>query len=249
MEQENRNETGKSWISSVLGSVTDGFAKMLASVKKHGVVLSIFTMTIFIILWSLIINPIHLNEMIEHQFYKMTNDQKTEIKQETEESIIRRENANYFVSDLMFNIITRYKNVNRVLLLEKHNGTSNLKGVDFLYSSCTYELLNNELENPIYLYDDLQKQTNINLLGVNLIQTLKHTDYLYFDNLLKQGSNQSRLLRKLHQAGDDDAIIYSFKDSNRRPLIMLIIGGNNLNVQEITHYVDQFKKQIEELLM
>lgn len=239
----------KSWIGGVVEAIVNAFNKMLGGVKKHGVMLSLFTVLILILLWSLILNPIHLNEMIEHQFYKMTEQQKNDNMHETEESIARRENANYFVSDLMFNIIKNYKNVNRVLLLEKHNGTSNLKGVDFLYSSCTYELVNNDLENPAFLYDDLQKQTNLNLLGVNLIQTLKLTDYIHFDDLQKQGTNQSRLLMKLHQAGDSQTIIYSFKDSNHRPLIMLIISGNDLNVEEITNYVDQFKKQIEELLM
>lgn len=247
--EETNNKHEKSWISGVFGAIVDGFTRALEGVKKHGVMLSLFTVVILILLWSLIINPIHINEMIEHQFYKYTQDQKTEIKNETEESILKRENANYFVSELMVNIINHYKNVNRVLFLEKHNGTSNLKGVDFLYSSCTYELINNDMESPTFLYDDLQKQTNINLLGINFIQTLKHVDYLYFDDLKKQSNNQSRLLMKLREAGDDEAIIYSFKDGNHRPLIMLIIGGNNLNVGEITNYIEPFKKQIEELLM
>lgn len=244
-----REGTVKSWISGVFEAITNGFTKALEGIKKHGVMLSLFTVVILILLWSLIINPIHFNEMIEHQFYKYVEQQKTEHANETEESIGKREKANYFVSELMVNIINRYKNVNRVLLLEKHNGTSNLKGVDFLYSSCTYELVNNDLETPFFLYDDLQRQTNLNLLGSNFIQTLKHVDFLYFDDLMKQGTNQSRLLMKLHQVGDSEAIIYSFKDSNHRPLIMLIIGGNNLNVDEITNYIDPFKKQIEELLM
>ena len=249
MEQDKNTNEKKTWITEVLCGIVDGFNKMLGGVKKHGVMLSFFTVIILLILWSLIINPIHLNEMIEHQFYHYIEQQKTNSKNETEVSIERRENANYFVSELMFNIIRKYKSVNRVLLLEKHNGTSNLKGVDFLYSSCTYELLNNGLENPIYLYDDLQRQTNINLLGVNFIQTLKHTDYLYFNDLIKQGSNESRLLRKLNQAGDHEAIIFSFKDASHRPLIMLIVGGDNLDETDITEYVIQFKKQIEEMLM
>lgn len=242
-------ESGRGMFNNIIDSVVNGYEKLIKTIKKHGILYSIFVMVLFIILWTLIINPIRLNNIIEERL-KFQHEQVIEqVKEDNEIAIQRREKANYFVSELMLNILQKYHNVSRVLLLEKHNGSSNLNGVDFLYSSCTYELVNDSIENPNFLFEDLQKQTNINLLGVNLIQTLKHTDFLFFNDLQKQRNNQCRLLRKLYAAGDKQSIIFSFKDSKHRPIIMLIVSGDNLNVQGITDYVNQFKKQIEELLI
>lgn len=239
----------KNWISSVFEAITKAFSSLLASIKKHGWRYAIFTMVLVSFLWSVILNPIRIGDMVNDAWKSRAKEDKEQINEATEESIIRREKANYFVSDLMLNIIERYNGVSRVLLLEKHNGSSNLKGVDFLYSSCTYELVNDSITHPNYLFEDLQKQTNLNLLGQNLIQTLKHKDYLYLDNLEKQNNNHCRLLRKLKNSGDNQTIIFSFKDSKHRPIIMLVISGDNLDVKGITNYVDQFKRQIEELLI
>lgn len=246
MSDENQN---KSWIGSVFESITAGFNNTLSSIKKHGWKAALFTLVGISLLWSVVLNPIRIGDIVNDTWQiKMQNERIIE-QNKTEESIIRRENANYFVSDLMINIMNQYKNVNRVILLEKHNGSSNIKGIDFLYSSATYELVNEDTENPQYLYDDLQKQTNINLLGVNFIQTLKHKDYLYFNDLKKQGSNNIRLLRKLRGVGDNETIIYSFKDSKHTPIILLIISGDNLDVDSIINYIKQFQRQIEELLI
>lgn len=239
----------KNWVSGVFSCVVDGFRKVLSSVKKHGWKTSFFTVVVIGLLWSLVINPINIDMIIEKhidnriQKEQLINDNKIEV------SITKRENANYFVSDLMVNIIERFKGVNRVLLLEQHNGSSNLKGVDFLFSSCTYELVSESLINPVYLFDDLQRQTNMNLLGTNFLTTLKHKDYIFFDDLNKQSTNQNRLLKKLKLTGDNQSIIFTFKDEKHRPIIMLVISGCELNENEITVYIEQFKRQIEEMLI
>lgn len=244
MDNEN-----KSWISQVFESITNGFTNVLASIKQHGWKAALYTFIIIGLLWSIVINPIRIGDMVQDQWQKHLETEKVVNDEKTEESISRREKANFFVSELMLNIIDRYENVNRVLLLEKHNGSSSLKGVDFLYSSCTYELVNNNITDPLFLYEDLQKQTNLNLLGSNLIQTLKHKEYVYFDDLEKQKNNQCRLLRKLYNGGDKQCIIFSFKDNKHRPIILLVISGDNLDDKSIEEYIGQFKKQIEELLI
>ena len=82
-----------------------------------------------------------------------------------------------------------------------------------------------------------------------MVQTLKHSDYLFFTDLSKDKSNQYRLLRKLYIGGDSQAIVFSFKDQGHRPIILLTISGENLPVEEIVEYINQFKPQIEELLI
>ena len=243
------NNDSKNWIGSVFESITNGFSQLIESIKKHGWKTALYTFIVLSLLWSIILNPIRIGDMVNDQWEHHMETQKIDNETKTEESISRREKANYFVSELMLKIIEKYDNVNRVILLEKHNGSSNLKGVDFLYSSATYELVNDNITTPQYLFEDLQKQTNLNLLGVNFIQTLKHTDYIFFNDLQNQKNNHCRLLRKLHQVGDKQAIVFSFKDNKHRPIILLVISGNELDVNSITEYIKQFQKQIEELLI
>ena len=89
----------------------------------------------------------------------------------------------------------------------------------------------------------------MNLLGTNFLTTLKHKDYIFFDDLNKQSTNQNRLLKKLKLTGDNQSIIFTFKDEKHRPIIMLVISGCELNENEITVYIEQFKRQIEEMLI
>ena len=49
---------GNSWITGVFEGITNGFTKVLASVKKHGMLVSLFTVVILILLWSLIIRTL-----------------------------------------------------------------------------------------------------------------------------------------------------------------------------------------------
>lgn len=238
----------KGFFNNIIDSLVNGYEKLIKIFKKHGVLYSIFLMVIFILFWTLIVNPIRIDRMLENRLEKQQQLQIEKAKEDTELNIQKREKANFFVAELMVNTMNKFKGIDRILLLEKHNGTSNINGVDFLYSSATYELVNDTITNPTYLYDDLQKQTNLNLLG-NMVQTLKHRDYLYFSDLSKDKSNQYRLLRKLFMGGDSKAIVFSFKDRNHRPIILLVISGDDLPVNDIVEYINQFKTQIEELLI
>lgn len=238
----------RGFFNNIIDSLVRGYEKLIKIFKKHGILYSMFLMLIFIVFWTLIINPIRVDRIVEKQLEKQQLNQIEKVKEETEQKIQQREKANFFVSDLMVKLMQRFKEIDRIVLLEKHNGQSNLNGVDFLYSSATYELVNDTITDPIYLYDDLQKQTNLNLLG-NIVQTLKHQDYIFFPDLSKDKSNHFRLLRKLYFGGDNQAIVFSFKDNRHRPIILLSISGEDLPVEAIVDYIDQFKSQIEELLM
>lgn len=241
-------ESEKGFFNNIIDSLVSGYEKLIKIFKKHGLLYSILLMVIFIAFWTLIINPIRIDRIIENRLEKQQEQQIEKVKEATELNIQKREKANFFVADLMVKTMKKFKGIDRILLLELHNGSQNINGIDFLYSSATYELVNDTISNPIYLYDDLQKQTNLNLLG-SYIQTLMHTDYIYFDNITHEKTNQFRLLRKIKNGDDNEAIIFAFKDKNHRPIILLTISGENLPLDQIVEYVDQFKTQIEELLI
>lgn len=244
---EDTNGKGKTWISGVFEAIVNGFTRALEGVKKHGVMLSLFTVVILILLWSLIINPIHLNEMIEHQFYKYAQDEKNN----KELMIERRVEANDIVGDIMSKLLFKY-HCNRVLLLEKHNSVQSLGNVDFLYLSCTLEMIDTNKEDIDYLSEDLQRQMTVNLLGSDVTGLLKHSKYLFYDNLQSYNKSQCRLLNKLKAAGEKECIIYPFCDSKHRPLLILVICGDNITPdikREIIDYIDGFSKQITDLLI
>jgi len=110
-------------------------------------------------------------------------NQKDKADEVRELSIEKRYKADEIVGDIMVNLIDKYANIQRVLLLEKHNSLQSLSGVDFLYLSCSMEMLTPNSTHLNYLSEDLQKQIVVNLIGNDMINTLKHRDYLYYPNV------------------------------------------------------------------
>ena len=86
-------------------------------------------------------------------------------------------------------------------------------------------------------------------MGNDMINTLKHRDYLYYPDVSSCKHPQHRLIHKLRDAGDKECVIIPFKDSNHRPLLLFVITGENLDVEGITEYIQQFSKTIEDCLL
>lgn len=238
----------KGLFNNILDSVVNGYEKMIKTIKKHGILYSIFVMVLFIILWTLIINPIRLNNIIEERLkYQWQQTQQEQVEQK-QELIDRRYQANEVVGDIMTKILYKFK-ANRVMLLEKHNSVQSLGNVDFLYLSCSLEMI--DLNNPEtdYISQDLQRQMTVNLLGSDVIGLLKHSKYLFYDDLQNYNKSQCRLLNKLKKQGEKQALIIPFSDAKHRPLLIMVICGDNLNAKEIYSYVEDYSKQITDLLI
>lgn len=246
---DNLNNTtdGKGWFANVLSSLTSAFGKFINIFKKHGFFYSILLMVIFIVFWCFIIYPININNIIEKQLEQHQQKQQKEVK----ELIERRYNADEIVGDIMAKLLDKF-NVKRVLLLEKHNSIQSLGKVDFLYLSCSLEMVNPNYTDSIgikYISEDLQRQVVLNLLGNDMLGLLKHRDYIYYNNVKNCNHPQHRLIHKLRDADDKEALIIPFKDNNNRPLLILVISGENINQKEIIEYINEFKKQIQEALI
>lgn len=234
----------KGWIANVLSSVSVSFNKFIAIFKKNGLLYSLLIMLIFIIFWCFIIHPININDIVQKQLENQIINQK----EQTQQAIERRYKADEIVGDIMANLLDKY-NVNRVLLLEKHNSVVSLGNVDFLYLSCSLEMLNPNSDNLSYISEDLQRQVVLNLLGNDMLGMLKHKDYIYYKDVAKCTHPQHRLIHKLKNAGDKETLLIPFKDANHRPLLLLVISGENIQVKEIIDYINQFSKQITDLLI
>lgn len=238
----------KGLFNNIIDSVISGLEKLIKLIKKHGILYTILIMVIFIVFWTLIINPIRLNNIIEERLrhqYELSQQAQADNHQEL---INRRYEANEIVNDIMAKILFKFK-ANRVLLLEKHNSVSSLGNVDFLYLSCTLELIDLNNTETDYISEDLQRQMTVNLLGNDVIGLLKHSKYLFYDDLQHYNKSQCRLLNKLKKQGEKQALIIPFCDKNHKPLLIMVICGDNLNVKEIYNYVEDYSKQITDLLI
>ena len=240
----NTHNKNNSWISKVLDAISGAFTKTIGAVKKHGVSTALWSLLIISFLWSVILNPIKIGDIVDNQLKLHSENEKIE----KDLMIERRYEANEVIGDIMSKLVARF-NCNRVLLLEKHNSIQSLGNVDFLYLSCSLEMLDHTNQDLDYISEELQRQMVVNLLGNDVIGLLKHSKYLFYDNLQDYRRTQCRLLNKLKNEGEKQCIIYPFSDSKHRPLLILVICGDDLNVDEIIDYIDGYSKQITDLLI
>lgn len=242
------NANDKSLYPNILKVLADAFNTFVKTFKKNGLATSAVIMILFIILWTFIINPIRIGDIIERKLemqYEMQQKQQTEI---TQELIERRYEANDVIGGIMSKILSKY-NCSRVLLLEKHNSMQSLGKVDFLYLSASIELINPDDENIKYMTEDLQRQVVYSLLGADINTLLRHNEYLYLDSLNTHKRNGCRLINKLVEQGENEVILYPFLDKKKRPLLIMVICGDDLKVNEIVEYIHENSKQISDLLI
>ena len=237
------------FVKNILGAISNGLTKLIGAVKKFGLVSSVVAMLLFVGSYTLVINPIRVDQIVEKRIEYVMEKENNKAVEVREISIEKRYKADEIVGDIMVKLIDKYENIQRVLLLEKHNSLQSISGVDFLYLSCSMEMLTPNSIHLNYLSEDLQKQIVVNLMGNDMINTLKHRDYLYYPDVASCKHPQHRLIHKLRDAGDKECVIIPFKDANHRPLLLFVITGQNLDVDGITEYIQQFSKTIEDCLL
>lgn len=239
---------GYDLITKVMSGITTAFNKFVNIFKKNGFVYSLLAMLALICFYTLVINPIRVDKIVEKRFEMMYEQSRKKETDELMEAMNRRLSADMVVGDIMTKLIDKFENIHRVLLLEAHNSIQNHGGVDFLYYSCSMEMLSPNSRHLNYLSEDLQRQVRVNLLGHNMIQTLKHRDFLFYENLSQCKHPDHRLIHKLAFAGDSEAILIPFISAGE-PNVILVVSGEQLPVVTIVEYISEFKKQIESSLM
>lgn len=233
------------WYNSILNTISDVASKFIRAFKKNGFIFSFATMMVFILIYCTIINPINVGKIVER---KLLTEKEKSIEA-NELAMQRRLEADEIVGDIMTKIVDKFESVHRVMMLEAHNSLQSLQGIDFLYYSCTSEMLTPNSRNFNYLSDDIQRSMRANLIGNNMLQILKHRDYILYDNIAECNHPQHRLIHKLADAGDSQAILIPFLNNKKDPVILLVISGDNLPTNEIIEYVNEHKKSIEQCLM
>lgn len=241
---ENTNEKG-GWMSNIFDSISKVLNNFINVFKRHGFFYTLLLLIILITSYTLIINPVKIDKIVENRF----NEVRKMEQEQTEQAINRRYEADMIVGDIMTKIIDKFPDIHRVLVLEAHNSIKSLQSVDFLYYSCSMEMLTPNSRHLIYLSDDLQRQIRANLIGNNMINTLKHREYIHYDSIAECKHPDHRLIHKLASTGDNECLLIPYLNNNNEPVIIMVISGDNLPVKDIIEYVADFKKQIENCLM
>lgn len=244
-KDDNTHYNDANWYSSVLNGIAGALSKFVGIFKKNGLVFCTFVMVLFVSCYTLIINPIRVDKIVEKRFETVYQTERDKEAQ----TIQRRLKADEIVGDIMTRLIDKFPSIHRCLILEAHNSLKSLQNVDFLYYSCTMEMLTPNSRHLVYLSEDLQRQMRVNLIGNNMINTLKHRDYLMYDNVSECKHPDHRLIHKIASTGDNEAMFIPFLNESNEPVILLVISGDELPSADIIDYVNEFKKQIEACLM
>ena len=203
---------------NILQILIDGFNKLVNTVKNNGVLTSLCTTIIFIILYNFIIYPINVNEII-----MQTNKQKDE---EHIESVNKRLIADEVMGDILDKMRIKY-NVDRVSLLEMHNSTSNINEVSFLFFSLTYESID-AFNDSIPLISDQYQQTRTSEYS-SVIKECARKGHLYLNvEEAKKDARFVRIARKL-EMNDTHSVLFLPLYNGRRLDGMLIFSSTKDN--------------------
>lgn len=236
------------WYSNILTQICKALNSFIAIFKKHGTLYTILIMVLFIIFYSTILNPIRIGDIIQDRLTVEMKKAKDDAAEEQQKSMERRLEANNIIGDIMQKLVDKFPNIHRIMMLEAHNSLQSLQNVDFLYASCTYECLTSNSREFNYLSDDLQRQMIVSLLGQNMLNTLKHRDYVYNNAIKNCNHPDHKLYHKLAQY-DNECILVPFLNNKNQLVILMVISGDEMPLNDIIDYINEFRKQIENCLM
>lgn len=236
-------------ITTLLTSLSTAFNKFVLTFKKNGLLYTTIILLLFILTFTLIINPIRIDSIVEEQIERHYDKTKDEEQKQKSENDVKRIKADEIITPLLEDIQSKFR-LERVILFESHNNTENISHCPFLFYSATYEVIDCDDYSIDYISDSFQRQYTSNFLCNEVMTMLKHKDYIYYDNLQNYNRNKSRLLIKLKRFGVKNAMIIPIR-SKEGQVIMLIVVCNNdaINCDEVYKYLKPSLSQISQSLI
>lgn len=258
MEDTNKNnKEPQKWVeetkSGFVKGIVEAFDGFVHTFKHNGLLYVTFILVLFMILYSFILNPININEIVTNAL-----KQEDQIKKEQlERSIEQRIEADRMINQVGNDVIDQFNGINRVMVFETHDGSQSLSNLEYTFASCTAEIINTnnikgeEVYDIDYQADNFQKNHLANLFGQESWQRMKHEKYLYFPNLDNYHRTTYRFINKMKTiCGSRSLIIVPFL-SNNIPMVILVISSreDEMPAQQIYNYIERFRPQIEKYLM
>lgn len=196
---------------NILQILIDGFNKLVSTVKHNGALTSLWAVVIFISLYTVVINPINVNEII-----MQTNKQKDI---EHSESVNKRLIADEVMGDILDKLRIKY-GVERVCLLEMHNSTSSINELSFLFFSLTYESVD-AFNDSIPLISDQYQQTRTSEYSY-VLKECARKGHLYFNvEDAKKDVRFVRMARKLEINGTKSIMFFPLFNGKRLDALLV----------------------------
>lgn len=236
-------------ITTLLTSLSTAFNKFVLTFKKNGLLYTTIILLLFILTFTLIINPIRIDSIVEEQIEKHYDMTKDEEQKQKSENDVKRIKADEIITPLLEDIQSKFK-LDRVILFESHNNTENIAHCPFLFFSATYEVINTDDYDVDYISDSFQRQYTNNFLANEVMTMLRHKDYLYYDSLQNYNRNKSRLLIKLKKFGIRNVMIIPIKNKEGQVIMMAVVCNNEkIDCDDIFKYVKPSLSQITQSLI
>lgn len=222
-------------LNEVSNAITNTIVKISNAIKKNGIMVITWAFIIFAMSYSIIINPININEVI--------NGIHTKDKMEHDENVNKRLLADQFIPNILETIRLKY-NLDRVSLLEMHNSTNNINGVSFLFFSMVYEDVNDSLD---YISDNYQYQRTGNFS--DLFSEMKKKGCVVINNM-KHDTKYKRITKRMVKNGTQSAIFIPIYNQNGRIDAMLVLSSCKTTIdyptisKTLPKYTNEIKKYI-----
>lgn len=224
-------------VSEIANALSNAFAKVVGAVKRNGVLISTWAVLLFIILYTFIINPININELIKEKHNQM--------EVEHNENVDKRLLADQIMPTILENIRIKH-NLERVSLLEMHNSTQNMNGVSFLYLSMIYEEVADSVD---YITDAYQYQRTGNFY--ELFNEMRKNGYVILNNMEKQDPKYSRITKRMIKNGTHSAMFIPIFNQNMRIDAVLVLSSSKdiINSKEIGAGISKPVEEIKKLIL
>lgn len=226
--------------AEILANIMNGFSKFVGTIKRNGVIYSFLSIILFIILYTFIINPLNVNDIIKEL-------NKKESKEHTE-SVDKRLLADELIPEVLDKMRLRY-NIDRVSLLEMHNSTANINDISFLYLSMVYESIDVMNDSINYISEQYQQQRTSEYSII--IKELSKKGYLYLNDIEHcNDARFRRLARKMYANGTKSALFYPLFNGRRLDAILLFSSSNKeLDYQNIMMTINKPVSKIKSLII
>lgn len=236
-------------ITTLLTSLSTAFNKFVLTFKKNGLLYTTIILLLFILTFTLIINPIRIDSIVEEQIERHYDRTKDEEQKQKSENDVKRIKADEIITPLLEDIQSKFQ-LDRVILFESHNNTENISHCPFLFYSATYEVIDCDDYAIDYISDSFQRQYTSNFLCNEVMTMLKHKDYIYYDNLQDYNRNKSRLLIKLKRFGVKNAMIIPIRSKEGQVIMLIVVCDNDaINCDEVYKYLKPSLSQISQSLI
>lgn len=225
-------------IPEIATALSNAFSKVVGAVKRNGVLMSTWGVILFLVLYTFIINPINVNEILK--------ENKIEMEKEHSENIDKRLLADQMIPTILENIRLKY-NLDRVCLLEMHNSTQNMNGVSFLYLSMIYEEVADSLD---YITDAYQYQRTGNYS--DLFLQMKRDGYVIINDMEHcEDIRFKRITKRMVKNGTHSAMFIPITNTNGRIDAVLVLSSANsiINSREIGARLNKSVAEIKKLIL